>query len=54
MEQSKSAQAIQDHSNKHEGEGELEIVISLKGDNQGSIALAHNPDFHSTIKHIDI
>lgn len=31
-----------------------EIVISLKGDNQGSIALAHNPVFHSRNKHINI
>ena len=28
--------------------------ISLKGDNQGSIALAHNPVFHARTKHIDI
>ena len=31
-----------------------EIVVPLKGDNQGSIALAHNPVFHSRTKHIDI
>ncbi len=30
------------------------IVIPLKGDNQGSIVLAHNPVFHSRTKHIDI
>ena len=43
------------------GESELgvsdgvgDIVIPLKGDNQGSIALAHNPVFHSRTKHIDI
>lgn len=30
------------------------IVISLKSDNQGSIALAHNPAFYSRTKHIDI
>lgn len=30
------------------------IVIPLKGYNQGSIALAHNPVFHSRTKHIDI
>lgn len=30
------------------------IVIPLKGDNQGSIALAHNPVFHSRTKHINI
>lgn len=28
--------------------------IPLKGDNQGSIALAHNPVFHARTKHIDI
>ncbi len=31
-----------------------QIVIPLKGDNQGSIALAHNPVFHSRTKHIGI
>ena len=31
-----------------------QIVIPLKGDNQGSIALAHNPVFHPRTKHIDI
>lgn len=30
------------------------IVIPLKGNNQRSIALAHNPVFHSRTKHIDI
>lgn len=30
------------------------ITIPLKGDNQGSIALAHNPVFHARTKHIDI
>ena len=30
------------------------IPLSLKGDNQGSIALAHNPVFHARTKHIDI
>ncbi len=34
--------------------GGREIVIPLKGDNQGSITLAHNPIFHSRTKHIDI
>ena len=29
-------------------------AIPLKGDNQGSIALAHNPVFHARTKHIDI
>lgn len=33
---------------------EGEIVIPLKGNNQGSIALAHNPVFHSRTKYIDI
>lgn len=28
--------------------------IDIKGDNQGSIALAHNPVFHARTKHIDI
>ncbi len=28
--------------------------MSLKGDNQGSIVLSHNPVFHARIKHIDI
>lgn len=31
-----------------------EIVIPLKRDNQGSIALAHNPVFYSKTKHINI
>ena len=30
------------------------IVIPLKSDNQGSIALAYNPVFYSRIKHINI
>lgn len=30
------------------------IVISFKSDNQGSIVLAHNSDFHTRIKYIDI
>ena len=29
-------------------------TVSLKGDNQGSLALAHNPVFHARTKHIDI
>ena len=29
-------------------------AVSLKGDNQESIALAHNPVFHTQTKHIDI
>ncbi len=38
-----------------EGEKQTsQIVISLKGDNQRSIALAHNPVFHLRTKHIDI
>ena len=30
------------------------VPISLKGDNQGSIALAHNHVYHARTKHIDI
>lgn len=30
------------------------ITIPLKGDNQGSISLAHKPVFHSRTKHINI
>lgn len=56
-EQNSSAHAIQDGLNDFDttrgGEKE-EIVIPLKGDNQGSIALAHNPVFYSRTKHIDI
>lgn len=33
---------------------ESSMIIPLKGDNQGSIALAHNLVFHSRTKHIDI
>lgn len=33
---------------------EQQMIIPLKGDNKGSIALAHNPVFHSRTKHIDI
>ncbi len=29
-------------------------TVSLKGDNQGSLALAHNSVFHARTKHIDI
>ena len=66
LEQNTSAQAIQANlSIERGGETESsekgiergvedEIVIPLKGDNQGSIALAHNPVFHSRTKHIDI
>lgn len=28
--------------------------IDMRGDNQGSIALAHNPVFHARTNHIDI
>lgn len=31
-----------------------QIIILLKGDSQGSIALAYNPVFYSKRKHIDI
>lgn len=43
-----------------EGRNELaersksKIIVPLKGDNQGLIALAHNLIFHSRTKHIDI
>lgn len=33
---------------------EQQMIIPLKGDNKGSIALAHNPVFHSRTKYIDI
>lgn len=36
------------------GEKAPSIVISLKDNNQGSIALAHNAVFYSRTKHIDI
>ncbi len=58
-----SVHAIQENlALERGGEGESakdekqtpQIVIPLKGNNQGSIALAHNPVFHSRIKHIDI
>lgn len=49
------AQAIhQDLDNTRGGGGESRITILLKCDNQGSIALANNPVFHSRTKHIDI
>lgn len=51
------AQAIQSPDIARGGENESRtstIIIPLKGDNQGSIALAHNPVFHSRTKHIDI
>lgn len=51
----------QDLDDERKGENKLAripeatpIVIPLKSDNQGSIALAHNPVFHSRTKHIDI
>lgn len=47
-----SAHAIENDLDIACGGGE--IVIPLKGGNQGSIALAHNPVFHSKTKHIDI
>lgn len=34
--------------------GDADSTVSLKGDNQGSLALAHNPVFHARTKHIDI
>ena len=58
----KSAQAIHNDLGIERGEEDESksrsekhpIVIPLKGDNQGSIALAYNPVFHSRTKHIDI
>lgn len=48
-------QAIQqDLGNACGGGEDSSITIPLKGDNQGSIALAHDPVFHSQTKHIDI
>lgn len=47
-----SAHAIENDLDIACGGGE--IVIPLRGDNQGLIALAHNPVFHSKTKHIDI
>ena len=62
LENNKSAQAIHNNLGIERGEeDELKsrskkhlIVISLKGDNQGSIALAYNPVFYSRTKHINI
>lgn len=34
--------------------GRGDSTVSLKGDNQESLALAHNPVFHARTKHIDI
>ena len=31
-----------------------DFTVSFKGDNQGFFALAHNPVFHTSTKHIDI
>ena len=58
-EQNTSVQAIDKDLDFERGGGgksksSTPIVIPLKGDNQGSIALAHNPVFHSRTKHIDI
>lgn len=62
-EQNTCAQAIHqdlDRDNTYEGEEKpitepaTSITIPLKGDNQGSIASAHNPVFHTRTKHIDI
>jgi len=36
------------------GEGERKAPITLCADNQGSMALAKNPEFHSRTKHISI
>lgn len=32
----------------------IEIIVSLRGNNQELIVLAHNPIFYSKIKHINI
>ena len=58
FEQNSSAHAIQDSLDDLDttnwGGGEEEIVIQLKGENQGSIVLALNLIFYSRTKHIDI
>ncbi len=46
-------QAINDNFNSLKA-SDKDPTISLKGDNQGSLALAHNPVFHARTKHIDI
>ena len=57
-EQNTCAQAIHQDLDNACGGGRTElppsITIPLKGDNQGSTALAHNPVFHSRTNHIDI
>ena len=56
-EQNSSAHAIEDDLDDLDttrGRGGEEIIIQLKGDNQGSMALAHKPVFHSRTKQIDI
>lgn len=58
-EQNTYAQAIYHDLDLDNACGEKEelatsITISLKGDNQESIALAHNPVFHARTKYIDI
>ena len=57
----KNINICQIHQNldiEHRGEDELgvskSISILLKSDNQGLIALIHNPVFYSRTKHIDI
>lgn len=64
LEQNTSAQAIQaDLSIEREGVAsekdskhgeESNIFIPLKNNNQGSIALAHNPVFHSRTQYINV
>lgn len=49
--------AIQDRLDNACGANSVEessMIIPLKGDNQGSIALAHSPVFYSRTKYIDI
>lgn len=57
LEQNTCAQAIHQDLDTACGGGRESppsITIPLKCDNQGSIAVAHNPVFHSRTKHIDI
>ncbi len=51
------AQSIHENLDIARGEEETnigEMIIPLKGNNQGSIALAHNPVFHFRTKYINI
>lgn len=46
-------QAVNSDLNNLNPDG-ADSTVSLKGDNQGSLALAYNPVFHARTKHIDI